>query len=134
MQDAQAVPLPQSPVRQASISPAITGPTWSDFHKLYKDIMSIAFFLDPQSRQAVLSRGEAERTVANLTDRLQKETDEDFIQLAQKKFDSATLHLEQLKEEFEGGHVGDIHNRFNEFSSSFLGPRFALEESFHFGQ
>ena len=129
MQDAQAVPLPQSPVRQASISPAITGPTWSDYTKLYNDVMSVAFFMDPQSKRVAQGKLETKEKIAELSDRLQKETDEDFIQLTQKKLDTAKNDLEQVTDEFEGGHVGDIHSRFNEFSRLNGGPHLHLDLS-----
>lgn len=118
MQAAQKTTLPDSPT-----SPAQSGPTWSDYTKLYNDIMSVAFFMDPQSKRVAQGRLETKERIAQLSDRLQKETDEDFIQLTQKKLDTAKNDLEQLTDEFDGGHVGDIHSRFNQFTSLFDGPQ-----------
>ena len=63
------------------------------------------------------------RKILKLSERLQNETDKDFIEFTHQKIDDASSDLLRLSEEFEGGHVGDIHSRFNEFSSSFHGPQ-----------
>lgn len=118
MQASQKVTLPESPP-----SPD-RGPTWLDYQDLYNDIMTIAFFMDPRSKQVAQGRLKIEKRLAELSDRLHKETDEDFIQFTQKKLDSARSQLEELTDEFDGGHVGDMHSRFNKFTSLFDGPQF----------
>ena len=127
MQDAQKVALPESPKGQPSSSAAIAGPTWSDFQKLYHDVMTLVFFLDPAMRQVVGRKLQYEKTVARLSDRLQNETDKDFIDFTLQKIEDASTQLRMLGDEFEGSHVGDIHTRFNEFSSLFSGPQLQVE-------
>ena len=111
----------QTPIRTPT-----QGRTLSDHAQItsmYNDVMSIAFFMDPCSRQVAQNRLKIEKTLAELSDRLHKETDEDFIQLTQKKIDSARYQLQELTEEFDGCHVGDIHSRVNQLMSYFDGPR-----------
>ena len=82
---AQKVALPDSPMGQPPTSPAIAGPTWSDFRKLYSDVMSIAFCMDPRSRQVAWMRLDSEKRIAKLSDRLKHETDQDFIEFTNQK-------------------------------------------------
>ena len=70
---------------QPPTSPAIAGPTWSDFRKLYSDVMSIAFCMDPRSRQVAWMRLDSEKRIAKLSDRLKHETDQDFIEFTNQK-------------------------------------------------
>ena len=88
--------------------------------------MTLVFYLDPAMRQLVGRKFQYEETVARLSDRLQNETDKDFIEFTHQKINDASTQLRMLGDEFEGSHVGDIHTRFNEFSSLFAGPRLEL--------
>lgn len=85
--------------------------------------MTLVFFLDPAIRQVVGRNLQCEITVARLSDRLNHETNKDFIEFTHQKIDDASSQLHMLGEEFEGSHVGDIHTRVNEFSSLFSRPQ-----------
>lgn len=113
------------PVTTSTPSPAMWT-TRTDFQKFCKDVMSISFFQDPHARQVVVQHAETESTIAQLTDRLERETDQDFIQITEKKLDTAKLRLQRLQDEFEGSHVGDIFSRCNEYSRSMNGPTLKL--------
>ena len=63
MQAAQKTTLPESPKSPAQSGPT---PTWSDYTKLYNDIMSVAFFMDPQSKRVAQGRLETKERVAQL--------------------------------------------------------------------
>ena len=86
--------------------------------------MSISLFQDPHIRLVIVQQAETESTISNLTDRLQRETEQDFIQFTEKKLDIARLRLKELRDEFEGSHVGDLLSRCNEYSRSMNGPLF----------
>lgn len=126
MQDDKRVALPASPVAPTSTQAPLhtLHTTWPDFQKLHSHLMSMVFRFDPRSKQVIVQGLEAKRTIAKLTDRLQGETEEDFIQFTQKKLDDANIHLEKLQEEFEGSLVGGIYSRLNEYSQSMNVPQF----------
>ena len=114
--------MPDSPMHTTS----------SDFRNFCKDIMSISLFQNPDIREVVVHQVETETTISRLTDRLhtelQTETDQDYIQLTKKKLVAAELRLEELQDEFEGSHVGDVLSRCNEYSRSMNGPLFQPAE------
>ena len=114
IQDAQGGPVPDSPMRTTS----------TNFRNFCKDIMSISLFQNPDIREVVVHQVETESTISRLTDRLQRENEQDFIQFTEKKLDIAKLRLEELQDEFEGSHVGDVLSRCNEYSRSMNGPLF----------
>ncbi|KAL3136204.1 hypothetical protein ABBQ32_007218 [Trebouxia sp. C0010 RCD-2024] len=89
----QAATIFEDHVPQAPPSPAIAA-SWSDCQGLYKDIMLKIFSRDNRCAKVCNSMFKLERKVAELKDRKQKETDQDFIQLAQKKLNKANADLE----------------------------------------
>ena len=133
MQAAQGVPLPDSPMRATSTQAPSDDGLWTtrtEFQKFCKDAMSISLFQDPHIRLVIVQQADTESTISNLTDRLQRETEQDFIQFTEKKLDIAKLRLKELQDEFEGSHVGDLLSRCNEYSRSMNGPLFEPADLF----
>ena len=100
---------------------------WSDYQKLYKDIMLTIFLVDKQGAEVCKSMIKLERKVAELKDRKHTETDVDFIELTQKKLDKANADLENMVGEFEGGSAAKVTSYFNDLNSTHGGPFFDLK-------
>lgn len=84
--------------------------------------MSKTFLHDPASRQLSHRMSELDKTIAQLTDRLHNETDEDFYQFTQKKLRVAHTELEHTTGEFKGSRAGEYYSIFSKFSLKFGGP------------
>lgn len=68
----------------------------------------------------------SQKQVAELTDRVRKETDTDFHLLAQKKLSKAQKELADLQAQFGGEIAVDVHEKLCDLSTRFGGPAFDL--------